>query len=102
MTSTVLRMSIQEVCACERVSRQWLVSIVEHDIVTPVAGASEEEWLFDIGSVAWARKAIRLRRDLELDWVAVAMVVDLLQQQERLQQENRHLQQRLQRFLLED
>ncbi len=102
MTSGVMRMSIQEVCACEGVSRQWLVSIVEHEIVSPVAGSSVEEWLFDIGSVAWARKAIRLRRDLELDWVAVAMVVDLLQQQERLQQENRNLQQRLQRFLLED
>jgi len=43
-----------------------------------------------------------LHQDLELDWVAIAMILELQQQQEQLVLENRCLQQRLQRFLLED
>jgi chaperone modulatory protein CbpM len=103
MTSSALRISLRELCECEQISRQWMVTIVEHEIVSPVStGGKVDDWVFETRSVQWVKRAIRLHQDLELDWVAIAMILELQQQQEQLLQENRCLQQRLQRFLLED
>jgi len=101
MADSVLQISVTEFCEREDVSEQVVVTIVEYGIASPISGPDRDAWVFDTASARWMKKALRLRRDLELDWVAVAMVVDLLRRQERLQQENRRLQQRLQRFLLE-
>lgn len=102
MSDIALSISLGELCECEQVSRQWLVTMVEHEIVIPVSVAGEEEdWMFDTRSVPWMKRAIRLHRDLELDWVAIAMILELQQQREELLMENRCLQQRLQRFLVE-
>jgi chaperone modulatory protein CbpM len=75
------------------------VELVEHDIARPVAGVSSDDWLFDTTGAHWMERAIRLRKDLDLEWIAVAMLIDLLRQREELDEENRQLKQRLQRFL---
>ncbi|WP_309137207.1 chaperone modulator CbpM, partial [Escherichia coli] len=41
----------------------------------------------------------RLQRELELDWQAVALVLDLLSEVEQLKDENHSLRSRLERFL---
>ena len=102
MTTSTLQISIREFCECEGVSERLVVAVVEHGIARPLSGRKAPEWVFDTASAGWIRKAIRLRQDLEVDWVAVAMVIDLLQQREQLQLENRRLRQRLQRFALEE
>ena len=61
-----------------------------------------DDWSFDAGSAHWMQRAIRLHRDLEIDWVAVAMLIDLLREREKLHRENRALRQRLGRFLSEE
>tara|TARA_R100001509_G_scaffold155424_1_gene117895 strand:+ start:433 stop:744 length:312 start_codon:yes stop_codon:yes gene_type:complete len=101
MKDVSTRMSALELCECEGVSRQAVVSLVEYEVAFPLAGASVEDWTFDVDSIHWLRKALRLRRDLELEWVAVAMVVDLLRTRERLERDNRQLQRRLSRLLQE-
>ena len=73
--------------------------MVEYEVAEPLSGVSVDDWYFDVDSVHWLRKALRLQRDLELEWVAVAMVVDLLRTRERLERDNRRLQQRLSRLL---
>jgi chaperone modulatory protein CbpM len=42
---------------------------------------------------------VRLQHDLDIDWVAVAMVIDLLKKNEALQRQNECFQQQLKRFL---
>jgi chaperone modulatory protein CbpM len=49
--------------------------------------------------VCLIRRALRLHRDLDLDWEDVAFVNDLLEERDRLLAENRVLRQRLARFL---
>jgi len=73
---------------------------VEYGIVEP-CGEKPAEWSFDLTMVSVARRAVRLRRDLKLNWSAVAVVIKLLEQREQLQAENELLNQRLQRFLQE-
>lgn len=99
MKEVSTRMSALEFCECEGVSRQSVISLVEYEVAHPVAGASVDDWYFDVDSVHWLRKALRLHHDLELEWVAVAMVVDLLRVRERLERDNHRLQQRLSRLL---
>jgi chaperone modulatory protein CbpM len=100
--TTTLHVSLQELCNLDGINEQIVVEVVEHGIVNPLSGEDISEWVFDTVEAAWLKKAIRLQRDLEIDWVAVAMVIELLQHKQSLEQENQRLQQRLQRFLLED
>lgn len=102
MTSTIIQITVSELCEREELSRPALVQLVQHDIAQPLAGSSIEDWIFDITSAHWMKRAIRLRRDLDIDWIAVSMLIDLLRERERLSQENRCLRQRLGRFLLEE
>jgi chaperone modulatory protein CbpM len=99
MMDTVLCVSFQELCQCEGLTEQIVIEVVDHGIAQPVAGNSVFDWVFDATSVHWLRKAVRLHYDLEIDWVAVATVVDLLQKNEALQRENDCYKQQLQRFL---
>lgn len=99
MTELLLSMSLRELCQCEGCTEEIIVEIVEHGIAHPVSGRQVGDWEFDTTSVYWLRKAVRLHADLEIDWVAVAMVIDLLRQNEALQKQNRSFEQQLQRFL---
>jgi|AntAceMinimDraft_5_1070358.scaffolds.fasta_scaffold01716_4 chaperone modulatory protein CbpM len=99
MTELVLSISLHELCQCEGLSQQLIVEVVDHGIAQPVAGQSVVDWVFDTTSVHWLRKAVRLHDDLEIDWVAVAMVIDLLRQKEALEKRNQCFEQQLKRFL---
>jgi chaperone modulatory protein CbpM len=57
-----------------------------------------ENWLFD-SAVTIVHRAVRLRKELELDWPGIAVALTLLDENARLTRENRLLQQRLARFL---
>ena len=101
MTTTLMSITAIELCEQEDVSQGMLVELVLHDIARPLEGSSREDWIFDVTSAQWMRRAIRLQRDLDIDWVAVAMLIDLLREREQLRQENDCLRQRLDRFLEE-
>lgn len=102
MISSVMRITVKEVCEQQQLSYGLLVELVEYDIARPIAGSSREDWVFDCAGVHWLKRAVRLHHDLDLDWLAVATVVDLLREREALVDENRQLKQRLSRFLSED
>ena len=99
MSETILKISLSELCEAEQINEELIIEIVEYGIAQPVAGKTVEEWIFDPTSVHWLKKAINLNRELEIDWVAVAMVIELLKQKEHLIRENQNLQRQLARFL---
>ena len=99
MSNQLLRVTVQELCDRQGIARSLVIELVEHEIARPLAGETPEEWVFDAGAVTWVGCALRLRRDLELDWVAVAMLIDLLRERERLTRENTQLRQQLARFV---
>jgi chaperone modulatory protein CbpM len=73
------------------------IEIVSLGILAP-AGDTPETWVFDLQMISTARRALRLQRDLHLDWEAVALVLDLLSERDRLREENQQLHRRLQRL----
>ena len=99
MTDIVLSISVHELCQYEGLNEQLILAVVDHGIAQPVAGNNVVDWVFDTTSVHWLQKAVRLHYDLEIDWVAVAMVIELLQKNETLRRENESIEQRLKRFL---
>lgn len=101
MNEISCHISLVELCQGEGIQREVIVDVVEYGIAKPVSGKDSSDWVFDTRSVHWIKKAIRLSQDLEIDWLAVSMVVDLLQQKQALEHKNRQLQRRLQRFIVE-
>lgn len=100
MTSeSFLKITVSELCEAESMDETLIVQVVEYGIAEPLAGESCQDWIFDTTNVHWLKKAVRLYHELEIDWVAVAMVIELLKQKEALLKENQHLQEQLQRFL---
>lgn len=95
-----VKLTLLETCDATGLSTDYLLEIVAHGIVEP-EGSSPEDWLFDPGMLGTVQRACRLASDLELDWSAAALVLDLIEEKERLQRENRRLRQQLARFLID-
>lgn len=99
MITTVLHISFTELCELEKVESDVIVSMVEHGIVEPIKGNQQDDWIFETTTVHWIKKAVRLAKDFEIDWVAVALVIDLMQQKEALERENQSYRLQLERFI---
>ncbi len=61
----------------------WIIELVEHGILEP-GGLSQIEWRFTGINILRARKARRLSQDLGLNMAGIAMVLDLLEERDRL------------------
>ena len=102
MPEMLLRISFEELCQSERINQELIIEVVEYGISKPVEGNNQEDWLFDNNGVHWLKKAIGLYNELEIDWVAVAMIIELLKQKEQLTIENDQLHRRLKRFYINE
>lgn len=99
ITVTVSELSLSELCQLEHIEEHIVAEVVEHGIAEPMTGEEINEWVFDVTSVHWIKKAVRLHQDLEIDWIAVSLVIDLMQQKELLEQENERFRIQLGRFM---
>lgn len=73
---------LTEVCG---ISRELLALLVGEGLLTP-RGESPVNWRFDGLQVRRVRRALRLSHDLELDWPATALTLDLLDEIDKLHQ----------------
>jgi chaperone modulatory protein CbpM len=99
MTELSFSLPLEELCQLERIDPKLVIEIVEYDIAQPMRGEKVDDWVFDTTTVYWIKKAVRLHLDLEIDWIAVALVIDLMQQKESLLRENERVQYQLKRFI---
>ena len=90
--------SLFELCQFEDMNESIVTDLVAHSIVSPIKETDTQYWIFDSTSVYWMRKAVRLHIDLDIDWVAVSMVIDLLQEKEKLEKEIVRYQQKFERL----
>jgi len=73
---------LTQVCG---VSTEVLILLVGEGLLTP-RGQSPDEWRFDSHQINRIRRALRLSHDLELDWPATALALDLLDEIQHLRQ----------------
>jgi len=101
-SSTRMQLTLSETCSTLGLERHFLIEIVEHGIVQPGSESGKgtpDHWLFDANMLNTLQRACRLQRDLELDWSAAALVLELLEEKEKLLLENERLKLQLQRFI---
>ncbi|GGM03643.1 chaperone modulator CbpM [Pseudomonas asuensis] len=98
MTTVIVEFGLEEISHLVDTPVTHIVELVEHGIVEP-HGPKPEAWVFDLSALHTVRRAVRLQRELELDWAGTALALDLLTQVESLRAENRMLRQRLGRFM---
>lgn len=91
-------LSFTEVCLQTGAAEHTVVEIIEQGIVDPI-GDSHDEWLFSPAMLIQTQKAVRLHRDLEVNWAGIALAIDLLNEVEELRERNRYLESRLSRFV---
>jgi chaperone modulatory protein CbpM len=78
-----VELSLDEVSTFCAVRREEIVILVEEGVLEPV-GTQADEWRFGGDSLRRAAKALRLQRDLEISPGAVAVILDLMDENDRL------------------
>ena len=87
-------MSLAELADASGVHVEIIIEMVDHDIVTPQV-ATDTEWRFAGADLLRVRRAVRLRRDLDLNWSGVGLVGELLDELGELKRRHRALLRRL-------
>ena len=96
----IVQLDLAEFCEAADLSDVYVIEIVEHGILEP-QGAQPKDWRFNDYELTLAKRAAKLRRDLDLEWEGVALALDLLEEVQQLRTENRMLKQRLGRLVVE-
>ena len=94
MSETSYYLTLTELTQSVRLSTETVITIVECGIVDP-RGEQPQQWLFEPQMVRMVQRACRLQRDLELDWPAVALALELIEDLQQLREENQRLRQQL-------
>ncbi len=79
-----LRFTLVELSRACRVDAARVAALVDEGVLQP-EGGSPDEWRFSGQSLRRARAALRLGHDLELGTAGTALVLDLLDEIERLE-----------------
>jgi chaperone modulatory protein CbpM len=87
-------LTVVEICNVCNIEQGMLQELIVYDILHP-QGNSPDEWIFDMSELHRLQTALRLQRDLELNYAGVALVLDLLEELQLLRSEseilNKHL-----------
>jgi len=98
MANVTITFTVTEFCLHTGVTEEELNELVGLGVIEPYDDTAPG-WQFDDRAAAVVQRALRLRRELALDWPGIAVALTLLEDNTRLRQENRLLRQRLSRFI---
>lgn len=99
MIDITLHIAVNELCEIEGIEKDVILEVVDYGIAKPIEDTHYSEWIFDLESAHWIKKAIQLNQQLLLDWVAISLVIDLMKEKEKLEQENNVLKASLNRLV---
>ena len=91
--------SFADLCESVEMSPDYLRELIAYNIIKPIAGNTIGDWRFSSTAIKVVNKAIRLHQDLEIEWADIALVVDLLDEIDQLESENRQLKKQMNRLL---
>ncbi len=75
--------TLREVCVIIGEHTELVVEMVSYGVID-ARGARPDAWAFDERALHRTKKALRLRRDLGIEWAGLALALDLLDEVERL------------------
>ncbi|HEY5646952.1 MAG TPA: chaperone modulator CbpM [Pseudomonadales bacterium] len=77
--------TLVEFCSACGVEQRWITEMVEEGVIEPIA--NRDDWQFHGEALLRAKRAMRLVRDLGVNWPGAALALDLLEEIERLQRQ---------------
>ena len=77
---------LREFCGASGLLESLVHELVSEGILDP-AGNAPRDWRFSGACLARAERAVRLQRELEMNWAAVAFVLPLLDELKQLRRE---------------
>ena len=83
-----LTFTLREFCQVCGVHAELIIEMVDEGVLEP-RGTAPNQWRFSGSAVTRAQKAMKLARDLRVNWPGAALALDLLEEIERLQWEAR-------------
>ncbi len=75
--------TLRELCVACGVHAEIVIEMVDEGVLEP-RGADPSDWRFSGSAVTRAQKALKLSRDLRVNWPGAALALDLLEEIERL------------------
>lgn len=79
-------LSLTEISIATRTQENFIIELVEHQILSP-KGESQEEWAFDDICLRRARIAQSFYRDLEVNLAGLCLAFELIDKIDRLKKE---------------
>lgn len=76
--------TLKEVCQCYYLESEFVIQCVDFGIIEVRGSGRTDTWVFPVESVPRMAKAWRLQRDLGLEFTGLAIVLDLLDDIDRL------------------
>ena len=83
--------SFEELCDISHLAETFVTELISYEVIV-ADGPAGEEYTFD--QLKRLMKASRLQRDLEINTPAIALVIDLLETNQRLEQRVKWLERR--------
>lgn len=80
--------TLHELCRACGVHAELVIEMVEEGVLEP-RGTAPAQWRFTGSAVTRAQKALKLSRDLRVNWPGAALALDLLEEIEQLRLERR-------------
>ena len=74
---------LDDICEICHISPDFIRELMEFDILE-LKNAQPEEWLFDLTHVQRIKTAVHLQHDLEVNLPGIRVILDLLDEMERL------------------
>ncbi|MFE8070202.1 chaperone modulator CbpM [Marinobacteraceae bacterium S3BR75-40.1] len=89
-----VRLSLAELCRNCDVHAEYVIELVEYGVLHP-RGHEPRSWEFAGRDLMRIKKALRLRRDLDINLPGLALSMELLDEIDELRRALRHMEQRL-------
>ena len=87
-----------EVCERQSLEEEFIIQCVDYGIIEVSGGQHKQDWLFSFAVISRLEKARRLHTDLGIDYSALALVLELLDEINDLRSINNLLNSRLERW----
>ena len=78
-------LTFDELCRAIHAEQDLMIQLIDYHIIQP-KGKSQQEWLFDHIALKRARLARNFYYDLEVNLAGIGLLIDLMEQIERLKQ----------------
>lgn len=72
------QLTLAELCDRCHIPAERMIKLVEHGVISPCEGQSVRQWRFHGNSLVRVDKALRLRRDLNVNLAGAALILELM------------------------